>query len=77
MQSLSTLATSPFTPKSDEFQISPAASPEILYHIAQYGELSFSKLTQMEENYTITILTTSIIYTLPLNRSGEFRYQLG
>ena len=27
------LLTNPFTPKSDQFQISPTASPEILYHI--------------------------------------------
>ena len=26
------LVVSPFTPKSDQFQISPAASPEILHH---------------------------------------------
>ena len=30
----------PFTPKSDQFQTSPAASPEILFE--QYEELGFS-----------------------------------
>ena len=32
----------PFTPKSDQFQISPAASPEILHHVTQCEELGFS-----------------------------------
>ena len=31
----------PFTPKSDQFQVSPAASPEI-YNITQYEDLGFS-----------------------------------
>ena len=38
----------PFTPKSDQFQISPAASPE--YYITQYGELGFSLLTKMKDD---------------------------
>ena len=32
--------TNPLTPKSDQCQNSPAASPEI--HITQYGELGFA-----------------------------------
>ena len=35
------LLFNPFTPKSDQVQISPAASPE-MYYITQYEELGFS-----------------------------------
>ena len=41
----------PFTPKSDQFQISPAGSPEILHH-ARSKQLRFSSLTQMKDDYT-------------------------
>ena len=40
----STNGFNPFTPKSDQFQISPAASPEILHHTVW--------LTQMKDDYT-------------------------
>ena len=38
----------PFTPKSDQFQISPAASPE--YYITLYEEFGFSLLTKMKDD---------------------------
>ena len=38
--------------KSDQFQISPAASPQ-KYNITQYEELDFSSLTQMKDDYTM------------------------
>ena len=41
-----TWARLPFTPKSDQFQISPAASPE--YYITQYEEFGFLLLTKMK-----------------------------
>ena len=37
---IGSLGFNPFTPKSDQRQNSPAASPE--YDITQYGELGFS-----------------------------------
>ena len=45
----SEVTINPFTP-SDQFQISPAASPEI--QITQYEKLGFSQLTQMKDDYS-------------------------
>ena len=52
-----------FTPKSDQFQISPVASPEIT-NITQYGELGFSWLTQMTDDHTTNsrLLTCTITF---------------
>ena len=46
----------PFTPKSDQFQISPAALQEILHHTVWR-----TWLTQMKDDYTANSLTTSPI----------------
>ena len=60
---------SPFTPKSDQFQISPAASPE--YYITQYGGLGFPSLTQMKDDYT-----TNSHYSLTLIHFSGRMYTL-
>ena len=41
----------PFTPKSDQYQISPAASPEILHHIVWRTWL-FIAISELTNNYT-------------------------
>ena len=47
----------PFTPKSYQFHISPAASQEIQHHSME----NFSQLTEMKDDYT-AILATSLIH---------------
>ena len=65
----------PFTPKSDQFQISPAASPEIAKFfilcdgITQYEELGFSQLTQMADDSSTN--SHYLAHTLPFKRLGE------
>ena len=59
---------STFTPQSDQFQISPAASPE--YNFTQYGELGSSSLTQLKDDYT-TDSHYLIIYTFLVKSLGE------
>ena len=49
-----------FTPKTDQLQISPAASPD---NITRYEERGFSQLTQMKDfDCILPILTTSFIH---------------
>ena len=55
VQSVYNIMLTPFTPKSDQFQISSAASPEI-YHHSQYEELG--QLIQMKD--ILPILPTSL-----------------
>ena len=45
----------PFTPKSNQFRISPAASPEIQYNITQYEELFIAMVM-------LPVLNTSLIH---------------
>ena len=57
----------PFTPKSDQLQISPAALPDTLHHTVWRTWLP--QLTHMEETI-VPILTTSPIH-FSLGRLGE------
>ena len=50
----------PFTPKSDQFQISPAASPVIIHHIVWRIQLFIALLRC--KIILLPILTTSLIY---------------
>ena len=50
------IVVDPFTPKSDQFQISPVASPEILLHHAVWRTRLFIWLTQMKDDYTTKFL---------------------
>ena len=50
----------PFTPKSDQFQISPAASPVILHHILWRIQLFIALLRC--KIIILSILTTSLMY---------------
>ena len=61
----------PFTPKSDQFQISPAASPAILHHTV-YKELGFSWRTQMEDDYTTN--SHYITYTFLFRKVGRMYF---
>ena len=57
----------PFTPKSDQFQIFPAALPEMAIHITQYEERGFSWLTRTEDEYTAdSHYLISQFYYIPL-----------
>ena len=52
-----------FTPKSDQFQISPAISPEIVHHRVQWFGVFIAYCTQVEDGYTVPrILTTSCVH---------------
>ena len=53
-------ALNPFTPKSDQFQISPAASPVIIHHIVWRIQLFIALLRC--KIIILPILTTSLIY---------------
>ena len=49
----------PFTPKSDQLQVSPAASPEILHHTEVINNLAFHRLLRWK-TIILPILTTSL-----------------
>ena len=57
----------PFTPKSDQFQISPAASPEIYLHHTVWRTWLF---IVYDEVIILPILTTSLIH-FSMKRLGE------
>ena len=59
----------PFTPKSDQCQISPAASAEILHHAVWRTWLFIA--SQMKEDYTTT--SRYLAYTFFLKMLGECR----
>ena len=61
---LSSFITNPLTPESDQCQISPVASPEILHHAVGFHSLLRWKMI------ILPILTTLLIHFL-FKRSGE------
>ena len=66
-----------FAPKTDQFQISLATSPE--YSFTQYEELGFSSLTQMNDDYATNSHYTSLLHfssTLSLPRVVNFKFLL-
>ena len=63
-------ALNPFTPKSDQIQIFPAASPEILHHTVWRTWLFIpSSLTQMKYDYTTN--SHYLAYTFLFKKLGE------
>ena len=61
----------PFTPKCDQFQISPAASPAILHHAVWRTFHSFSLLTQIERWLLDQLSLQYLTYTFLFKRLGE------
>ena len=57
-----------FTPKSDQFQISPAASPETLHHTVWRTWLS---IAYSDERWLYYQFSLPRLYTFPLGRLGE------
>ena len=64
----------PFTPKSDQFQVSPAASPGILHHSME--NLACPSLLRLWKITTLPILTTSLIH-FSLIRCENILFELG
>ena len=62
----------PFTPKSDQYQIFPAVSPEILHHIVWRTWL-FIAITELTNNYTTNsqYITISISQYISLLKGWE------
>ena len=64
-----------FSPKSDQFEISPTASPEILQYITQYEELAFHKLIQMKDDYATN--SHYLTHSFPLKGWENVLFELG
>ena len=63
-------STNPFTPKTDQCQISPAASPEVLHHTVMENFAFQSLLRWKMIIHVLTNLATSLIHFL-FKRLGE------
>ena len=64
-------SVNPFTPKSDQFQVSPAELHQ-KHYITQYEDLGFSWLTQMKDDCTAN--SHYHAYTFIFKRLGEYTF---
>ena len=68
------IAINPFTPKSDQFRISPAAPPEILHHTARRTWLFIAYLDEIWLHYQFAL---PHLYISPLKSSEKVLFELG